>query len=123
MKDAKSTQCPECGRSFGMHAATCHRLLRLEIERLTQARARDVAEQVKEIERLRAALNRRTSYYVSILNRIANGWDSPQSLAKLAAEHEFHEPTCASEKPDWEQGVCDCEVSRAADETSTEHGK
>ena len=53
-----------------------------------------------------AEAKRYNRYYLDILNRIANGYDSPASLANLAQTWAIHTPECGYNKGDW--GECDC---------------
>lgn len=54
---------------------------------------------------------RYVDYYRSILKRIADGWDSPVTLASLALEWTLHDEGCSFNKGDF--GECDCSASDA----------
>lgn len=55
---------------------------------------------------------RYVDYYRSILKRIADGWDSPVTLASLALEWTLHDEGCSFNKGDF--GECDCSAEALA---------
>ena len=47
-------------------------------------------------------------YYRDILRRIADGWETPATLASMALSHVIHESGCVVNREDYSE--CDCGV-------------
>jgi hypothetical protein len=60
------------------------------------------------------------AYYRAILRRIADGWESPESLASIALEWKLHEAGCAFHGGDF--GECTCSTNDATTEVSERMG-
>jgi hypothetical protein len=58
------------------------------------------------MKRFEPTAERKIRYYRGILRRIAEGWDTPRTLAEAALDHEFHSEECSATKTEW--GECDC---------------